>query len=113
MEVIFLEQNSIRATISMVTTVSCQLIRHMLVNTDTMVMALDTSWGMLWLIIWRRVSTSLVYTDMMSPWGWESKYRMGRLSMWVKSWTRRLRRVPWVTLTMIRALSHAASTPMA
>ena len=54
MEVIFLEQNSIRATISMVTTVSCQLIRHMLVNTDTMVMALDTSWGMLWLIIWRR-----------------------------------------------------------
>ena len=113
MEVIFLEQNSIRVTISMVTTVSCQLIRHMLVNTDTMVMALDTSWGMLWLIIWRRVSTSLVYTDMMSPWGWESKYRMGRLSMWVKSWTRRLRRVPWVTLTMIRALSHAASTPMA
>ena len=46
MEVIFLEQNSIRVTISMVTTVSCQLIRHMLVNTDTMVMALDTSWGM-------------------------------------------------------------------
>ena len=36
-------------------------------------MTLDTSWGMLWLIIWRRVSTSLVYTDMMSPWGWVSK----------------------------------------
>ena len=112
MEVIFLEQNSIRATMHMVTTVSCQLIITMLAKTETMVMALETSCGMLWLSIWRRVSTSLVYTDMMSPWGCWSKYLMGRLSMWVNSWMRRLRRVPWVTLTMVRALSQAARMPM-
>ena len=58
--VIFLVQKSIRATISMVTMVSCQLSMHMLAKTETMVMALDTSCGMLWLSIWRRVSTSLV-----------------------------------------------------
>ena len=40
--------------------VSCQLSMHMLAKTETMVMALDTSCGMLWLSIWRRVSTSLV-----------------------------------------------------
>ncbi len=34
----------------------------MLKNTVTMVMTLETSCGMLWLIIWRRVSISLVYT---------------------------------------------------
>ena len=45
--VIFLEQNIISATISMVTIVSCQLSMHMLKNTETMVMALDTSCGML------------------------------------------------------------------
>ena len=110
--VIFLEQNIISATISMVTIVSCQLSMHMLKNTETMVMALDTSCGMLWLSIWRRVSTSLVYTDMMSPWGCWSKYLMGRLSIWVNSWVRRLRRVPCVTLTMMRALSHAARMPI-
>ena len=49
-----MEQNIISATISMVTTVSCQLSMHMLKNTETMVMALDTSCGMLWLSIWRR-----------------------------------------------------------
>ena len=113
MEVIFLVQKSIRATMHRVTIVSCQLISTMLVRTETMVMALDVSCGMLWLSIWRRVSTSLVYTDMMSPWGCWSKYRMGRLSMWVKSLVRRLRRVPWVTLTMMRELSHAARTPTA
>ena len=109
---ICLEQNSISATMSMVTMVSCQLSMHMLKNTDTMVMTLDTSCGMLWLSIWRRVSTSLVYTDMMSPWGCWSKYLMGRLSMWVNSWVRRLRRVPCVTLTMMRAWPHAARMPM-
>ena len=71
--VIFLVQKSIRATMHMVTMVSCQLIRSMLVKTETMVMALDTSCGMLWLSIWRRVSTSLVYTDIISPCGWVSK----------------------------------------
>ena len=49
--VIFLEQKSIRATISMVTMVSCQLSMHILAKTETMVMALDTSCGMLWLSI--------------------------------------------------------------
>ena len=39
---------------SMVTMVSCQLSMHILKNTDTMVMTLDTSCGMLWLSIWRR-----------------------------------------------------------
>ena len=108
---ICLEQNSISATMSIVTMVSCQLSIHILKNTDTMVMTLDTSCGMLWLSIWRRVSTSLVYTDMISPWGWVSKYRMGRLSMWVNSLVRRLRSVPCVTLTMMRALAHAARMP--
>ena len=41
-------------------------------------MAEFTSWGKLWLMSCRRVSVSLVYTDMMSPWGWVSKYWMGR-----------------------------------
>ena len=40
--------------------------------------------------------------DMMSPWAWVSKYLMGSDSMWVNSSTRRLRMVPWLTLTMIR-----------
>ena len=31
--------------------------------------------------------------------------------MWVKSWVRRLRRVPWVTLTMMRALSMQRGCP--
>ena len=52
------------------------------------------TWGMLWLMSWRRVSTSLVYTDMMSPWAWVSKYLMGRDSiLWNRS-SRRWRRVP-------------------
>ena len=60
------------------------------------------SWGMLWLSSCRRVSTSLVYTDMMSPWAWVSKYLMGRDSiLWNRS-SRRRRRVPWLTLTMMR-----------
>ena len=43
-------------------------------------------WGMLWLMSCRRVSTSLVYTDMMSPWAWVSKYLMGRDSiLWNRS----------------------------
>ncbi len=42
-------------------------------RTLTTVMVQLSSWGMLWLSIWRRVSTSLVYTDMMSPWAWVSK----------------------------------------
>ena len=55
MEVIFLEQNSIRATISMVTTVSCQLIRHILMNTDTMV---TVSYTHLWALATRPPTTT-------------------------------------------------------
>ena len=75
---------------------------NMLTKDVTRVTEEFTSWGMLWLMSCRRVSTSLVYTDMMSPWAWVSKYRMGRDSMWVKSSTRRRLMVPWLTLTMIR-----------
>ena len=67
------EQKSITPTMHRVRMVMGISSEIMLTSTDTMVMTLDTSWGMLWLIIWRRVSTSLVYTDMMSPWGWVSK----------------------------------------
>ena len=36
---------------------------------------------------------------------------VGRLTMWVNSLVRRLRSVPCVTLTMMRALAHAARMP--
>ena len=37
------------------------------------VMMLLNSWGILWLIIWRMVSMSLVYRDMISPCAWAFK----------------------------------------
>ena len=58
------------------------------------------TWGTLWLISWRRVSTSLVYTDMISPWAWVSKYLMGRDSMRSNNWILRRFMVPWLTVTM-------------
>ena len=74
----------------------------MVTRVATMVKLELMIWGMLWLNSWRRVSTSLVYTDMMSPWAWVSKYLMGRDSiLWNRS-SRRWRRVPWLTLTMMR-----------
>ena len=42
-------------------------------NVITIVTEEFTNWGMVWEISWRRVSTSLVYRLMMSPWEWESK----------------------------------------
>jgi hypothetical protein len=60
-----------------------------------MVTRLEMSWGMDWDIIWRSVSTSLVYMDMMSPWEWVSKYFMGRDSMWVNMSPRKRYMVPW------------------
>ena len=55
----------------------------------------------LWLMSCRRVSTSLVYTDMISPWAWVSKYLMGRDSILVNSSTLSRFMVPWLTVTMI------------
>ena len=49
------------------------LSSSMLTSTLTTVTTLEIIWGMDWLIIWRRVSTSLVYRLMMSPWEWLSK----------------------------------------
>ena len=57
---IFLEQNSITPTMHMVRMVMGISSMTMLTKTETMVMTLETSCGMLWLIICRRVSTSLV-----------------------------------------------------
>ena len=74
----------------------------MVMRVATMVMMELMPWGMLWLSSWRRVSTSLVYTDMMSPWGWVSKYWMGRDSILENRSLRRWRMVPWLTLTMMR-----------
>ena len=59
------------------------------------------TWGTLWLMSCRRVSTSLVYTDMISPWAWVSKYLMGRDSILVNSSTLSRFMVPWLTVTMI------------
>ena len=52
--------NSIRHTITSVNPVSGRLRASMEQNTLTIVTAEETSWGMLWLIIWRSVSMSLV-----------------------------------------------------
>ena len=56
----FLVVNSIRHTITSVNPVSGRLRASMEQNTLTIVTAEETSWGMLWLIIWRSVSMSLV-----------------------------------------------------
>ena len=74
----------------------------MVTRVAVMVMEELMTWGVLWLMSWRRVSTSLVYTDMMSPWAWVSKYLMGRASiLWNRS-SRSRQRVPWLMLTMMR-----------
>ena len=67
----------------------------------TRVTAELATWGTLWLISCRRVSTSLVYTDMMSPWAWVSKYLMGRDSILVNNSTLSRFIVPWLTVTII------------
>ena len=67
-----------------------------------MVMAELMVWGMVWLMSWRSVSISLVYTDMMSPWAWVSKYLMGRDSILLNRSLRSSSMVPWLTLTIRR-----------
>ena len=56
----FLVARSITATITRVRPVRGMLRTSMEAKTLTMVMEQLRSWGMLWLIIWRRVSMSLV-----------------------------------------------------
>ena len=89
--------SSIIPTMTRVSTVSGTLSTTMETSTLTTVIALFSSCGMLWLIIWRRVSISLVYSDMISPWALRSKYLMGSVCIWVNISSRRRFRVPWVT----------------
>ena len=52
--------NSITATIKSVTIVSGMFSTSILIIMLATVITLEKSWGRLWLIIWRRVSMSLV-----------------------------------------------------
>ena len=58
--------------------------------------------GILWLKSCLNVSTSFVYTDMISPWAWVSKYLIGSASILRNRSSLNRRMVPWLTLTMIR-----------
>ena len=100
-------------TISRVTKVSGMSSTSMQAKTLTTVMALLMIWGMLWLIIWRRVSMSLVYMDMMSPWAWVSKYLIGRDSILPNMSFRMFRRVPCPMLIRILDWVKDATTPRA
>jgi hypothetical protein len=83
----------------------------MLYSTPTIVTKLLISCGMDWDIIWRRVSTSLVYMDMMSPWEWVSKYFMGRDSICVNISLRKRYIVPWETYIISLDCINEASMP--
>ena len=76
-----MEMRSISATITSVISVSGTLRMIMEVSTLTIVTTLEISCVRDWEIIWRRVSMSLVYTLMMSPWACVSKYLTGRRSI--------------------------------
>ena len=104
---------SITATISSVTSVNGISSTSIQANTLTTVMALLIICGMLWLIIWRRVSMSLVYMDMMSPWAWVSKYLMGKASIFSNMSFRMFRRVPWPMLISTLDWVKDATTPRA
>ena len=58
--------------------------------------------GILWLSSCLNVSTSLVYTDMISPCACVSKYLIGRASILRNRSSLKWSIVPWLTLTMIR-----------
>ena len=98
----YLVTSSMTPTMTNVRQVRGTLSTSMEQRTLTMVMALLSSWGILWPIIWRRVSISLVYMDMMSPWAWLSKYLMGSVCIWVNISSRRFFSVPWETMAIIR-----------
>ena len=77
---------------------SGQLSISMLPKVMVMVINDEKTFGRLWLIICLRVSTSLVYIDMMSPWALLSKYFIGSFSMCEKRSLRSRFIVPWLTL---------------
>ena len=71
----------ITATITKATPVSGRLMETMLITIPTIIIMLLRNCGMLWLIICLKVSTSLVYTDIISPCECVSKYLIGRDSI--------------------------------
>ena len=98
-------------TIRRDTPVSTGLSIIMLIRVLTMVMPEFNSCGKLWLIICLSVSISFVYTDMMSPWEWVSKYDIGSFSIFSKISIRRFLRVPWDTYTIILLWIYTATIP--
>ena len=93
---------NITTAVSTEMTVSAGLSTIMVTRVAIMLMPELITWGMVWLSSCRRVSTSLVYTDMMSPWAWVSKYLMGRASILLNRSSLSRRMVPWLTVIMIR-----------
>ena len=75
-----LVMNSITISIKIINIVSSGLFISMAIKVAVMVIALDISWVMPWLIASRTVSTSLVKRLIISPWVCVSKYFMGRSS---------------------------------
>ena len=71
-----------RKAIRTATTVSGTLRTTMLTNVATIVTSERKRLGTELPTTCRSVSTSLVYTDMMSPCEWLSKYLSGNVSMW-------------------------------
>ena len=71
------------------------------------------AWGRLLEIIWRKVSTSLVYADMTLPWACVSKYLMGKDCMCSNMPLRSFSIVPWVTLIISRLCRYEHRAPKA
>ena len=91
----------IRKAIATATNVSGRLSTSMLTKVARMVTTDRNRLGMLFPITCRRVSTSLVYTDMMSPCEWLSKYLRGSVSMWENRFLRMRSIVPCPTWIMM------------
>ena len=111
-DVIFFVTQSMMPIRNSASTVSGILSKIMLTKTLTIVITLLISCGILWLIIWRSVSTSFVYMDIISPCACVSKYLIGSVSIWRNISSRRLRRLPCVTYTIILVFKYAATIPM-
>ena len=102
---------SIRATITSTRTVRGMLVLTMAMNTDTRVITVLKSWGMLWEMSIRRVSVSLVYRLMMSPWVWVSKYFMGRRCIRENRSSRMSLSIPCETFTISQLEVKVVTTP--
>ncbi len=109
---IFPVSTSIRATITSTSTVSGMLVPTMAMNTDTRVITVLNSWGMLWEISIRRVSVSLVYRLIISPWVWVSKYFIGRCCIWEKRSSLMSFSIPWETFTISQLYVKVVATPI-